>query len=75
MLKEKQHLEKTITLNGNCVLRRLSHSRGSPQGTPGPEIGIWGTLVTSEWGLVESHRYGESAGLGLTRRGESGPRT
>ena len=31
MLKEKQHLEKTITLNGNCVLRRLSHSRGSPQ--------------------------------------------
>jgi hypothetical protein len=31
MLKEKQRLEKTITLNGNCVIRRLSHSRGSPQ--------------------------------------------
>jgi hypothetical protein len=33
MLKGKQRLEKTITLNGNCVFRRLSHSRGSPHGS------------------------------------------
>src|SRR5450432_3566381 len=37
MLKEKQHLEKTITLNSNCVFRRLSHSRGSPQLPPSSE--------------------------------------
>ena len=30
MLKEKLRLEKTITLNGNCVFGKLSHSRGSP---------------------------------------------
>jgi hypothetical protein len=45
MLKEKQRLEKTITLNGNCVIRRLSHSRGSPQGIPCPKIGTWGTHI------------------------------
>jgi hypothetical protein len=30
MLREKQRLEKTITLNGDCVFNRLSQSRGSP---------------------------------------------
>ena len=29
--KEKLHLEKTITLNSNCVFGKMSHSRGSPQ--------------------------------------------
>ena len=41
MLKEKQRLEKTITLNGNCVFRRLSHSRRSPQGAPGLAFETW----------------------------------
>src|ERR1019366_7743351 len=31
ILKEKQSLEKTITLNGNCVFGKLSHSKGSSQ--------------------------------------------
>ncbi len=43
MLKEKQRLEKTITLNGNCVFRRLSHSRGSPHGCPGLDFETWET--------------------------------
>ena len=30
LLKENLRHEKTITLNGNCVFNRLSHSRGSP---------------------------------------------
>ncbi len=29
--KEKLHLEKTITLNSNCVFGKMSHSRGSPR--------------------------------------------
>src|ERR1017187_8958403 len=37
ILKEKQRLEQTITLNGNCVFGKLSHSRGSPQYSVGPE--------------------------------------
>src|SRR5580698_3666051 len=41
MLKEKQRLEKTISLNGNCVFRRLSQSRGSPQGAPGLDFETW----------------------------------
>jgi hypothetical protein len=43
MLKEKQRLEKTITLNGNCVFRKLSHSRGSPYAVPGLRSETWGT--------------------------------
>src|SRR6202044_300573 len=43
MLKEKQRLEKTITLNGNCVFRRLSQSRGSPHDFPGLKVETWGT--------------------------------
>ncbi len=43
MLKEKLHLEKTITLNGNCVFGKMSHSRGSPQFHPGLRIEVWDT--------------------------------
>src|ERR1039458_5175274 len=35
ILKEKQSLEKTITLNGNCVFGKLSHSKGSSHVLPG----------------------------------------
>src|SRR5258708_2443380 len=41
ILKEKQHLEQTITLNGNCVFRRLSHSRGSLQDLPRLKLQTW----------------------------------
>jgi hypothetical protein len=44
MLKEKLRLEKTITLNGYCVFDRLSHSRGSPQCTPGLDFETWDDL-------------------------------
>src|ERR1035438_7308865 len=43
ILKEKQRLEQTITLNGNCVFGKLSHSRGSPQCTPGLDFETWET--------------------------------
>src|ERR1035437_9514346 len=43
ILKEKQRLEQTITLNGNCVFGKMSHSRGSPHGIPGLRIETWGT--------------------------------
>src|ERR1019366_5080089 len=43
ILKEKQSLEKTITLNGNCVFGKLSHSKGSPQYHPGLKSETWGT--------------------------------
>src|ERR1700691_4503687 len=42
-LKGQLRLEKTITLNSNCVFERMSHSRGSPQGLPGLKDETWGT--------------------------------
>ena len=42
-LKENPRLEQTITLNGNCVLNSLYHSRGSPQWSPGLKSETWGT--------------------------------
>src|ERR1019366_5926484 len=50
ILKEKQSLEKTITLNGNCVFGKLSHSKGSSQGAPGLKIETWATRLQCLFG-------------------------
>src|ERR1035441_3699083 len=44
ILKEKQSLEKTITLNGNCVFGKLSHSKGSSHVLPGLASETWETM-------------------------------
>ena len=64
MLKEKQRLEKTITLNGNCVIRRLSHSRGSPHRTDfasNAQWVIWADLYPSA-GCLNRHDTDRAAG-------------
>jgi hypothetical protein len=77
MLKENLRLEKTITLNGNCVFNKLSHSRGSPHGNDfasNAQWVIWTDLYPSA-ACLNRHDTDRAAGESpkhgmLSRRGK-----
>ena len=64
MLKENLRLEKTITLNSNCVFGNLSHSRGSPHRTDfasNAQWVIWADLYPNA-GCLNKHDTDRAAG-------------